>query len=85
VAGGKLDDWIVSGLGNQDITGGGGADDYLFRLASGENAGRDVVHGFNEAEGDRVMFRYIEGDPIRTTAKESNGHTIYTSTEIATG
>ena len=85
VFGGAGRDWFQSAEGNQVITGGGGADDYLFRWEPGMDGGRDTIHGFNKAEGDRIGFSLVEGDPLRTTAVEKAGHTIYTSTEIATG
>ena len=85
VIGGAKADWFQSAEGNQVITGGGGGDDFLFRWESGMNGGRDTIHGFSVAEGDRIGFNLVEGDPLRTTAVEKAGHTIYTSVEIATG
>ncbi|MGF7206622.1 Ca2+-binding RTX toxin-like protein [Skermanella aerolata] len=77
--------------GDQDFTGGGGADEYQFYWRKGFEPNHDTVHGFSVAEGDTIAFgNQSENDldeplPLDITAEEVNGHTIYTSVEIATG
>lgn len=42
--------------GNQDFTGGGGADQYQFLWRQGFEPNHDVIHGFSVAEGDVIEF-----------------------------
>lgn len=89
VIGGNMGDFLEAGQGNQDMTGGGGADRFMFWWRQGENGGHDIVRGFSLAEGDRLMWNnmpdYESVDPLVITSVEQDGHTIYTSTEITTG
>ena len=50
--GGQDDDTLVGGMGDDILVGGLGADRYVF----GANSGRDLVLGFNQAEGDRIAL-----------------------------
>jgi hypothetical protein len=89
VTGGALGDYLEGGEGNQDFTGGGGDDNYLFRWREGENGGSDIIHGFSQADGDLIYYNNMPEsateDPLKIEAVETDGHTIYTATEIATG
>lgn len=92
VVGGNGMDQLEGRAGNQDFTGGGGADQYQFLWRQGFEPNHDVIHGFSVAEGDVIEFNsQFEGDlgtipaPLRLTSEEIGGHTIYTSVEIATG
>lgn len=89
VIGGNGRDFLEAGQGNQDMTGGAGADRFMFRWRVGDDGGHDVVRGFNAAEGDRLMFNNMPShesdDPLVITSVEQDGHTLFTATEIATG
>jgi Ca2+-binding RTX toxin-like protein len=92
VIGGDADDKLEGRRGDQDFTGGKGADAYQFLWRPGFEPNHDVVHGFSLAEGDTIAFNsQFEGDlgtipaPLELTIEEIGGHTIYTSVEIATG
>jgi Ca2+-binding RTX toxin-like protein len=92
VIGGDSNDKLEGRRGDQDFTGGKGADAYQFLWRAGFEPNHDVVHGFSVAEGDTIEFNsQFEGDlgtipaPLRLTTEEINGHTIYTSVEIASG
>lgn len=50
--GGQDNDLLAGGLGNDVLVGGAGADLYVF----GANSGRDLVIGFNQAQGDRIRL-----------------------------
>ncbi|QQP93873.1 hypothetical protein IGS68_33690 (plasmid) [Skermanella sp. TT6] len=92
VVGGNGEDQLEGRAGNQDFTGGGGADQYQFYWRPGFVPNHDVIHGFSVAEGDIIEFNsQRETDlgtvppPLELTSEEIGGHTIYTSVEIATG
>ena len=92
VVGGNGNDKLEGRQGDQDFTGGAGADDYQFLWRKGFAPNHDVIHGFSVAEGDRIYYNNQSEvdlgsipDPLRITPVESGGHTIYTAVEIATG
>jgi Ca2+-binding RTX toxin-like protein len=92
VIGNDQNDKLEGRQGDQDFTGGAGADQYQFYWRKGFERNDDTVHGFSVAEGDRIYFgNQSESDygstpaPLRITAEEVGGHTIYTSVEVATG
>ena len=92
VVGNDQNDKLEGRRGDQDFTGGGGADEYQFYWRKGFELNHDTIHGFSVAEGDTIAFgNQSESDlgnvpvPLEITAEEVNGHTIYTSVEIATG
>lgn len=51
--GGQGDDILVGGLGNNILSGGLGADRYVLGANPG---GRELILGFNSAEGDRISL-----------------------------
>ena len=86
VYGGSGSDRLEGMEGNQTFIGGAGADSYRFQWREGWDSGHDTVIGFNKVEGDRLAFDVGEDvDSVRISAAEQGGHTIYTSTEVATG
>ena len=92
VVGGNGNDQLEGRNGNQDFTGGAGADAYHFLWRSNIPTNHDVIHGFSVVEGDRIAFNnQSDADfgsvpsPLEITSEEVDGHTIYTSVEIATG
>lgn len=89
VIGGNGGDFLEACQGSQDMTGGVGADRFMFRWREGEDGGHDVVRGFSVAEGDRLLWNNMppdeSDDPLTITSVEQDGHTIYTATEIGTG
>lgn len=67
--GGQGDDVLVGGIGNNTLMGGIGADRYVF----GSNPGaRDIILGFNQAEGDRLSF----GGQTYTVGTAQNGDAL---------
>lgn len=46
------DEWVVGWRGNDGLTGGGGADTFLF----GRGHGQDWIMDFNPVQGDRVVL-----------------------------
>jgi Ca2+-binding RTX toxin-like protein len=92
VVGGDENDKLEARQGDQDFTGGAGADEYQFYWRKGFELNHDVIHGFSVAEGDTIAWgNQSEADvfsvppPLLITAVETDGHTLYTSVEIATG
>lgn len=53
IVGGRGNDTMAGRLGDDLLIGGVGADCYVF----GVNSGRDLIHGFNLPEGDRIDLR----------------------------
>ena len=92
VVGGNGGDKLEGRQGDQDFTGGAGADNYQFLWRPNFEANHDVIHGFSVAEGDWISYNnQYEGDlvsvpdPLVITPVEVDGHTIYTAVEVATG
>ena len=72
--GGKQKDVLQGGQGKDQLTGGGkqdiltgGGEKDLFILSQGKDSGpyantRDIITDFNQAEGDRIDLRRMDGD-----------------------
>ncbi len=68
--GGAGADTLWGGAGDDHLWGGQGADPYAFAAGSGH----DVVHGFNQAEGDRLD---LQGQTF-AQALNGSGHVVLT-------
>ena len=66
--GGQDNDTLAGGVGDDTLVGGHGADRYVFDT----NSGRDLILGFNQAEGDRIAL----GGQTYTVSSAQNGDAL---------
>ena len=82
--GGTGNDTLRGGRGADDLTGGAGADTFVFKSTwetTVSSAGRDTIHDFSGASGDRIDLAAIDGD----TAVSGNQAFTFIGTSGFTG
>ena len=94
VIGGDGVDYLEGWIGNQHFSGGAGHDHFQYAHRVGVNQGRDTITGFNKAE-DRIEWNtedygsngngWDNYERHHVAVVEKNGHTIYTTSDTATG